>query len=129
MTNSRLTDAEIMETRLPLRVHETSIAKTEPTGECASQNRGGAGMVREIEVLEDSQVSFIGSSRQHAPRPVGNAHHGAPGTQQKIDAAGNYEELPACFEAELRAGERVRITTPGGSGFQLVVSTEEEPQQ
>jgi len=108
MTNSRLTDVEVLESAFPLRVVETSIRSgSGGTG----RYRGGDGMIREIELLADATVSVVSERRVLAP--VG-ADGGGPGALGRNFVDGN--PRPGRFEEHLPRGSRIRLETPGGGG-------------
>ncbi|MFO0947395.1 MAG: hydantoinase B/oxoprolinase family protein [Planctomycetota bacterium] len=117
MTNTRITDAEVMEARYPVRVREFSIrAGTGGQGKFS----GGNGIVREIEFLAPVEISLITNRRSSAPYGVAGGH---PGTRGKnlLRAAGSEEwmELKSSEQRSLSAGDILRIETPGGGGFGL----------
>jgi N-methylhydantoinase B len=109
MSNTLNTPIEALETEYPVRIRELSVRHGSGG---AGAHRGGDGIVRELEALEPMRYTLIGERRRHEPR---GAQGGAPG------AAGrdllNGEPVPAKGEGELRAGDRLRIETPGGGGF------------
>ncbi len=114
MTNSRLTDPEILEARYPVRVEHFGIRRGSG-GE--GRWRGGAGLIRELRFLEPLNVALISGSRLQAPQGLAGGCPGAPGRNLLIAANRDPEELPGCFERQLAAGDRLRIETPGGGGF------------
>src|SRR5439155_9929798 len=75
-------------------------------------HRGGDGVVRELRMLEDCRVSVLAERRAHGPRGARGGEDGAPGRTLI-----NGEEQPAKVTRQLRAGDVVRIETPGGGGF------------
>jgi N-methylhydantoinase B len=77
----------------------------------AGKHRGGDGVVREVEALEDMTYSLITERRRHAPK---GANGGAPGAKGRNLVNG--EELPPKAAGTLRRGDRLRIETPGGGG-------------
>lgn len=109
MTNSRLTDVEVIETRYPVRLLETSI-RAGSGGEGA--HRGGDGLVREYLFLEDVRVSVIAERRVRAPFGVAGGAPGACG-RNLLDGA----PIEGRFERAVPAGMRLRVETPGGGGF------------
>ena len=113
MSNTAITDPEILERRYPVRLHEFSL-RTGSGG--AGHWRGGLGLVREVEFLEPMTVSLLTQRRKDSPRGVGGGD-GQPGRQviKRIDGSG--EELPGACSFAVEAGERVRIETPGGGGW------------
>jgi 5-oxoprolinase (ATP-hydrolysing) len=109
MTNSRLTDAEVLEARFPVRVTELSIRRGSG-GE--GRFRGGDGIVRELELLAPMRVAILAERRVRAPFGLAGGASGAPGK----NVLGGIER-EGSVEVELAAGERIRIETPGGGGF------------
>jgi N-methylhydantoinase B len=76
------------------------------------RHRGGDGIVRELEALEPMGFTLITERRRHPPRGRDEGADGAPGRNLL-----NGEALPSKTAGELRAGDRLRIETPGGGGF------------
>ncbi len=114
MTNSRLTDPEVLEQRYPVRVRRFTIRRGSGG---AGAHRGGDGVVRDIEFLAPMSAAIL-SNRRRVP-PFG-LHGGAPGSCGRnyvVRADGRAEELPATAAVELAAGDRFVIETPGGGGF------------
>jgi N-methylhydantoinase B len=114
MTNSLNTPAEAMEYAYPLRVREYSLRGGSGG---AGQFRGGDGMIREIEVLTDCDVTMLADRRSYAPWGLQGGGQGAPGRTTVIRLDGALESMPGKFSARLRAGERIRVQTPGGGGW------------
>jgi 5-oxoprolinase (ATP-hydrolysing) len=114
MTNSRLTDPEILEARYPVRVEHFGIRRGSG-GE--GHWRGGEGLIRELRFLEPLSVALISDSRLQAPQGLAGGGPGAPGRNLLIPVNGDLELLPGCFVRQLAAGDRLRIETPGGGGY------------
>jgi 5-oxoprolinase (ATP-hydrolysing) len=114
MTNSRLTDPEILEARYPVRVEHFGIRRGSG-GE--GHWRGGEGLIRELRFLQPLSVALISDSRLQAPEGLAGGGPGALGRNLLIPAHGDPELLPGCFERQLAAGDRLRIETPGGGGY------------
>jgi 5-oxoprolinase (ATP-hydrolysing) len=114
MTNSRLTDPEILEARYPVRVEHFGIRRGSG-GE--GHWRGGEGLIRELRFLEPLTVALISGSRLQAPEGLAGGGPGALGRNLLISQDGDPELLPGCFERQLAAGDRLRIETPGGGGY------------
>ena len=114
MTNTRITDPEVLEERYPMRVHKFAVR-------CGSGGhgslRGGHGAVREIEALEPMTLSFVSSSRIVSPPGLSGGGAGAPGEQWIIRTDGRREALEGVASAELGPGDRIVIATPGGGGW------------
>jgi N-methylhydantoinase B len=114
MTNSLNTPAEALEYAYPLRVREYSLR--EGSGG-AGKFRGGDGIVREIEMLADCEVTLLADRRSQGPWGLSGGLESAVGKASLIRSDGSVERLPGKFSARLRAGERIRIETPGGGGW------------
>jgi 5-oxoprolinase (ATP-hydrolysing) len=114
MTNSRLTDPEILERRFPVRV-EAFAARKGSGG--AGARRGGDGAVRRIRFLAPMEAALLSSRREHAPQGLAGGGPGLPGRQRLIAASGQVSELPGCFSVTVQLGDTIEIETPGGGGF------------
>ncbi|HEX7448975.1 MAG TPA: hydantoinase B/oxoprolinase family protein [Pirellulales bacterium] len=115
MTNTRLTDPEVLERRYPVRVHEFSIRRGSGG---AGRHRGGDGVVRRIEFLRALEVSIL-SQRRGAYRPFGlkGGQPGEPGRNLLRRADGASEPLPGQVQFLAQPGDVLSIETPGGGGF------------
>ena len=109
MTNTRITDAEVLEARFPVRL--VRFALRAGSGG-AGRRRGGDGLVREIEFREAMRVSILSERRARAPFGLAGGAPGAPGRNRK-----NRDEVPAKASFDVVAGDRVTIETPGGGAF------------
>jgi N-methylhydantoinase B len=114
MTNSLNTPAEALEYAYPLRVRRYAL-RTDSGG--AGQYRGGAGIVREIEVLSDAQVTLLADRRSRGPWGLSGGADGVAGKAAIVREDGTTTELPGKCNVHLRKGERIRIETPGGGGW------------
>src|SRR5579872_4251710 len=114
MTNSLNTPTEALEYAYPFRVQRYSLGK-DSGGE--GKYRGGEGIIREIEVLTDAEVTLLADRREHGPYGLAGGKDGAPGRATVIRQDGTAQELPGKFNMRLRKGERIRIQTPGGGGW------------
>lgn len=113
MTNSRLTDIEILESRYPVRVNEFSI-RADSGG--AGKHCGGNGLIREFEFLEAMEVSILSNHRRIAP--FGLHHGGSAATGINLLKQGSTNSvLNATATVAVQPGDRVRIATPGGGGY------------
>jgi N-methylhydantoinase B len=108
MSNTLNTPVEALESEFPLRVRELALRRGSGGG---GRRHGGAGIVREIEVLEPARFSLITERRRHPPRGRDGGQDGAPGWNSR-----NGETLPGKAEGELEIGDRIRLETPGGGG-------------
>jgi N-methylhydantoinase B len=113
MTNSLNTPAEALEYAYPLRVHEYSLR---PDSGGRGKQRGGDGIIREIETLAPAQMSLLADRRKRGPYGLQGGEDGRAGKAFLI-RDGSYDQLPSKGSWELRSGDRVRIETPGGGGF------------
>jgi len=109
MSNTLITPVEALELSYPLRVERWHLR--DGSGG-AGAHRGGDGIVRELRVLEDCRLSVLAERRARAPR---GARGGADGTRGRTLVNG--EDQPAKVTRQLRAGDVVRIETPGGGGY------------
>ncbi|MBI1199313.1 MAG: 5-oxoprolinase [Phenylobacterium sp.] len=114
MTNSRLTDPEILERRFPVRV-ETFGVRQGSGGDGA--HRGGDGVRRRIRFLAPMEAALLSSRRDHAPPGLAGGGDGRPGRQRLIAASGAASELSGCFSVTVQPGDAIEIETPGGGGF------------
>jgi N-methylhydantoinase B len=114
MTNSLNTPAEALEYAYPLRVTRYSLR---PRSGGRGEHRGGDGIVREVEVLVDSEVTLLSDRRRNGPYGLNGGSDGASGRAEVHRNDGSVQELPGKFSVRLKAGERIRIESPGGGGF------------
>jgi len=109
MSNTLNTPIEALELEFPLRAREYSLRRDSGG---AGAHRGGDGVVRELEALEEMRYSLMTERRRHAPPGAEGGEAGAPGRNLL-----NGDELPPKTSGTLRPGDRLRIETPGGGGF------------
>jgi 5-oxoprolinase (ATP-hydrolysing) len=114
MTNTALTDAEILERRYPVRVWEHSIRKGSGGG---GRWRGGEGVRRVLEFLEPLTVSVLAESRIEAPFGKCGGGAGATGSQTLISPVDGVKLMPSNFSVEVAAGTKLILETPGGGGW------------
>jgi N-methylhydantoinase B len=114
MTNSLNTPAEALEYAYPLRVRKYSLR---PGSGGRGKFPGGDGIIREIEVLTDCEVTLLADRRSRGPWGLSGGADGAPGTTFITRHDGSVEPMPAKFSTRLRKGERITIETPGGGGW------------
>jgi 5-oxoprolinase (ATP-hydrolysing) len=114
MTNSRLTDPEVLEWRFPVRLESYAIR---PGSGGRGRHRGGNGGERRIRFLEPMTAVMLANHRRIAPFGVDGGEPGALGRNWVERADGSVEEGPACWRVEMRAGDVFVVQTPGGGGF------------
>jgi 5-oxoprolinase (ATP-hydrolysing) len=114
MTNSRLTDPEILERRFPVRVEQFTVR--EGSGGDGAQ-RGGDGAIRHVRFLAPMEAALLSSRRSHSPQGICGGKAALPGRQRLRTAGGAVRELTGCFSISVRPGDVVEIETPGGGGF------------
>lgn len=113
MTNTAITDPEILEQRYPVRLREFSIRKCSGG---AGKWRGGDGVVREFEFLEPLTVSLLTQHRKEGPFGLNGGEAGEPGRQTLIHHEGGKEVLGSSVSIAVAPGDRLRMETPGGGG-------------
>ena len=113
MSNTLNTPIEALEIEFPLRATEYSVRRGSGG---AGHMRGGDGVVRELEALADMDYSLLTERRRHPPPGARGGVPGATGRNVLISAREGARTLPAKASGTLRAGDRLRIETPGGGG-------------
>ncbi len=114
MTNTRITDPEILERRFPVLLREFSIRKN--SGGRGAHN-GGNGLAREVEFLQPLNVAILSERRVFAPYGLEGGEPGRRGENLFIRKDGRRMNLGAKNEIQAEPGDRIRIETPGGGGF------------
>ncbi|QTR54969.1 hydantoinase B/oxoprolinase family protein [Thiothrix unzii] len=114
MTNSRLTDPEILETRFPVRLEAFHIR---PHSGGKGKQRGGDGVVRKTRFLEPMTVSIVSGHRKVAPYGMAGGRNGQCGVNRVLRADGYLQTLEGIAQVEVSAGDVLTIATPGGGGF------------
>lgn len=114
MTNSRITDPEILETRFPVLLEEFSIREGSG-GE--GKFRGGNGVIRKFRFLKDMNVAILSSHRKFPPFGLKGGRPGKCGRNLLIRRDGSVLEVGGQAEIALKAGELFVIETPGGGGY------------
>ncbi len=114
MTNSRLTDPEILETRFPVLLEEFSIRRGAGG---AGAYRGGDGAVRRIRFLEAMEAGILSNRRRIPPFGLAGGADGALGINRIERTDGSIEILPATASVRMAADDVFVIETPGGGGF------------
>ena len=114
MTNSRLTDPEILERRFPVRVEAFAIRRGSGG---AGVHRGGDGAIRRIRFLAPMEAALLSTRRDFAPQGLNDGEPGKAGLERLITADGAVKELSGCFSIAVQPGDMIEIETPGGGGF------------
>ncbi len=114
MTNSRLTDPEILETRLPVRVERFAI-RHGSGGQ--GLHSGGDGVERRITFLEAMRANMLANRRAVPPRGICGGGDAKPGRNWVERSDGSREDLGATGSAQMQPGDTFVILTPGGGGF------------
>lgn len=126
MTNTAITDPEVLEHRFPVRLERFEIrrgsgGKGGKGGEGGEGGEGGwaggDGLVREWAFLEPMSVSLLGTNRVRGPRGGAGGGDGAPGAHVVVRADGRREVLGSVAGFEAAAGDRLIVETPGGGGW------------
>jgi 5-oxoprolinase (ATP-hydrolysing) len=114
MTNSRLTDPEVLEWRFPVRVEEFRVRAGSGGG---GAHRGGDGAVRRLRFLEPLTAAIVSSSRRVPPYGLAGGLPGACGRNAVERRDGGTEELPGVAQTLMAPGDVLVIETPGGGGY------------
>lgn len=114
MTNSRLTDPEVLETRFPVLLEEFSIRHGSGG---AGAHRGGDGAVRRVRFLEPLTAAILSNHRRTPPFGAAGGEPGAVGVNRIDRADGTVEPLSSTAEVQMAPGDVFVIETPGGGGF------------
>jgi 5-oxoprolinase (ATP-hydrolysing) len=114
MTNSRLTDPEILETRYPVLIERFAIRRGSGG---SGEHRGGDGVVRRIRFREPMQAGILSNRRRVAPRGIEGGGDALPGVNKVVRADRSEEVLGATASAEMAPGDVFVIETPGGGGY------------
>ncbi|MBJ6610870.1 MAG: hydantoinase B/oxoprolinase family protein [Candidatus Thiothrix moscowensis] len=114
MTNSRLTDPEILETRFPVRLEAFHIR---PHSGGKGKQRGGDGVVRKTRFMEPMTVSIVSGHRKVAPYGMAGGRNGQCGVNRVLRADGYLQTLEGIAQVEVAAGDVLTVATPGGGGY------------
>jgi 5-oxoprolinase (ATP-hydrolysing) len=114
MTNSRLTDPEILEFRFPVRLESYAIRHGSGG---AGRWHGGNGAVRKLRFLAPMTAAILSNNRLHAPFGMAGGSPGATGTNTVLRVDGSVERLAHIGKTEMAAGDIFVIETPGGGGY------------
>jgi len=126
MTNSLNTPAEALEYAYPFRVTQYSLRRGSGG---AGRFRGGDGIIRELEVLTDSEVTLLADRRRRGPGGLRGGADGAPGRTEVLRRDGSREVLAGKASTRLAAGERIRVESPGGGGFGSAAAPPKGPRR
>ena len=119
MTNTRITDAEEMELRFPVRVEEFSIRKGSGG---LGKWKGGDGVCRKIQFLDELEVTVMSQHRKEEPYGMRGGKNGRRGSQRLIRKSGEEEEMQGIDSRKVYPGDKIEILTPGGGGFEEVIN-------
>jgi N-methylhydantoinase B len=114
MTNSLNTPAEALEYAYPFRVTQYSLRRGSGG---RGRYAGGDGIVRELELLTDAEVTLLSDRRKRGPYGLNGGGEGTPGSAQVVREDGSHEQIPAKGSVRVEKGDRVRIETPGGGAI------------
>jgi 5-oxoprolinase (ATP-hydrolysing) len=114
MTNSRLTDPEILEARLPVRLDQFAIRRGSG-GQGA--HKGGDGVIRAVTFLEAMRANILANRRRVPPRGIMGGANAAAGRNWVERTDGSVEMLTATDSADVQPGDRFVVETPGGGGY------------
>ncbi len=114
MTNSRLTDPEVLECRFPVLVESFSIRENSGG---SGRYRGGNGAIRRIRFREAMTAAILSGRRVVAPHGIAGGGDGRLGRNYVERVDGTIEELPGTAEVEMQPGDVFTIETPGGGGY------------
>jgi len=114
MTNTRMTDPEVLESRFPVRLEEFSIRRGSGG---AGRHRGGNGVVRKLRFLEPMTATVLSSHRVVPPFGLAGAGQGRCGNNYVVRADGDAVQLKGNDEVKMNAGDLFVMETPGGGGF------------
>jgi 5-oxoprolinase (ATP-hydrolysing) len=114
MTNSRMTDPEVIELRFPVRIEEHSI-RAGSGGK--GRFDGGDGALRRVRFLEPMTAAILSNRRRVAPYGLHGGHSGEAGKTWVERDDGTRQELDYAEEVEVRAGDVFAVSTPSGGGY------------
>jgi 5-oxoprolinase (ATP-hydrolysing) len=114
MTNTRITDPELLEHRYPVRLERFALR---PGSGGRGRHPGGDGVVRELTFLAPMSLSLLTQHRVERPYGAAGGEPAQPGRQQLVRAGGDVLELPSIAACEVAPGDRLVLETPGGGGW------------
>jgi 5-oxoprolinase (ATP-hydrolysing) len=116
MTNSRLTDPEVLEWRFPVLLESFAIR---PDSGGKGHHSGGNGVIRRLRFLEPMTAGILSSRRLVPPFGLHGSESGVVGRNSAERQDGSLEELGSTSTVEMQAGDVFVIETPGGGGYSL----------
>jgi len=114
MTNTRLTDPEILEWRYPVILEAFGLRENSGG---VGRHRGGDGVIRRLRFEEDMTAAILSGSRINPPFGLAGGESGAPGKTTVVRQDGSEEILGPTDQAEMKSGDVIVIETPGGGGY------------
>ena len=126
MTNSRLTDPEILEAKFPVLLREFGVRRGSGG---AGRHRGGDGVLRRLEFRAPFSGALLANHRRVAPFGLAGGRAGAVGRAYIRRLSGSVEELGATARFDVTCGDELTILTPGGGGFGTPVTRDEYSDQ
>ncbi|MGB3180913.1 MAG: hydantoinase B/oxoprolinase family protein [Cyclobacteriaceae bacterium] len=114
MTNTRITDPEVIEWRYPVRIDSFAVRKNSGGD---GRFRGGDGLIRIITFLEDVDLTILAQHRQEAPYGLQGGDPGAKGNQYLVRKDNSRTDFPPDRQQKIKKGDTVVIETPGGGGY------------
>ena len=114
MTNTRITDPEVLEHRYPVRLERFAVRRGSGG---PGRHRGGDGLRRELRFLTPQQVSVLGQHRVERPYGVDGGGSGTPGRARIRRAGGGVHDLASVDQADVMPGDVLVLETPGGGGW------------
>jgi len=126
MTNTRMTDPEVLETRFPVRLDEFSIRTGSGGG---GEFQGGDGIIRRLRFLEPTTVTVLSSHRKVSPHGAKGGGSGQVGENSILRANGEKEVLDGNDEAEMMFNDVFVLKSPGGGGFGFFVTVDVNTNQ
>jgi N-methylhydantoinase B/oxoprolinase/acetone carboxylase alpha subunit len=114
MSNTRNTPIEALEHYMPIRIRQYTL-RNGSGGD--GRYPGGEGIIREYEMLTDTSITLLTERRSSSPYGAQGGSPGGRGRNSVLRSDGSIEELPAKVRMALKAGDRLRIETPGGGGY------------
>jgi 5-oxoprolinase (ATP-hydrolysing) len=114
MTNTRITDPEVLEHRFPVRLNRFEVRKGSGG---SGKHKGGDGVVREYTFLEDVELSLLSQHRKETPYGMEKGGEGKTGNQWIIRKDGRKEEMKGIDHVRLEKGDTFTVETPGGGSY------------